>query len=115
MHKQTHTAKSHKSTHTHTHISISPLVSANYEQDSYEEETYTSLNLAFFHSHTVSQWSKTQWRAPHHLPPGEIPEYQLLFQLLQVVCFSYSFFFMSLLQTPSENPFTWIPSLSHLK
>lgn len=40
--------------HTHTNtVNISPLASANYELDSFVEKTYTSLNLAVFHPHTV--------------------------------------------------------------
>lgn len=57
-HTQTLSHKLHSHTHTRARtntVNISPLASANYELDSFVEKTYTSLNLAVFHTHTVSQ------------------------------------------------------------
>lgn len=53
FHTHTHTC-THEQAHTNT-VNISPLASANYELDSFVEKTHTSLNLAAFHTHTVSQ------------------------------------------------------------
>lgn len=53
-------ARTYTDTQQHLHartntVNISPLASANYELDSFVKKTYTSLNLAVFRTHTVSQ------------------------------------------------------------
>lgn len=53
-HMQNTVTHTHEQAHTNT-VNISPLASANYELDSFVEKTHTSLNLAVFHTHTVSQ------------------------------------------------------------
>lgn len=85
----THTC-THEQAHTNT-VNISPLASANYELDSFVEKTHTSLNLAAFHTHTVSQQCKTQRQRTPQVKSQNIDWMIQLFRVVRLSLFFHIF------------------------